>query len=113
MCRGGRAAICTVKPNEDIGQAIEAVCRRNGFDDASIQGIGSLVGVDFDNGSAVWSYATKVLVTGGAVRSECCTLDVALVGMDGAMSAGRLRRGANPVCVTFELLVVASDEESA
>jgi predicted DNA-binding protein with PD1-like motif len=48
MCRGGRAAICTVKPNEDIGQAIEAVCRRNGFDDASIQGIGSLVGVDFD-----------------------------------------------------------------
>ena len=111
--RGGRAAICTVRPNEDISQAIEAVCRRHGFDHASIQGIGSLVGADFDNGSAVSSYATEVLVTGGAVRSGLCTLDVALVGMDGVMSAGRLRRGANPVCVTFELLVVASDEESA
>jgi hypothetical protein len=29
------------------------------------------------------------------------------------ISAGRLRRGANPVCVTFELLVVASNEKSA
>lgn len=111
--RGRRAAICTVKPNEDIGQAIEAVCRRHGFDHASIQGIGSLVGADFDGGSAVSSYATEVLVTGGAVRSDRCTLDITLVGMDGVISAGRLRRGANPVCVTFELLIVASDEGSA
>ncbi|BCH18138.1 MAG: DUF296 domain-containing protein [Mesorhizobium sp.] len=111
--RGRRAAICTVKPNEDIGQAIEAVCRRHGFDHASIQGIGSLVGADFDDGSAVSSYATEVLVTDGAVRSGRCTLDIALVGMDGVISAGRLRRDANPVCVTFELLVVASDEEPA
>ncbi|GLS40896.1 DUF296 domain-containing protein [Mesorhizobium tianshanense] len=107
--RGRRAAICTVKPNQDIGQAIEAVCRRHGFDHASIQGIGSLVGADFDNGSTVSSYATEVFVTGGAVRSRRCTLDIALVGMDGTISAGRLRRSANPVCVTFELLVVASD----
>ncbi|AZN98731.1 DUF296 domain-containing protein [Mesorhizobium sp. M9A.F.Ca.ET.002.03.1.2] len=111
--RGRRAALCTVKPNEDIGQAIEAVCRRHGFDHASIRGIGSLVGADFDDGSAVSSYATEVLVTGGAIRSGRCTLDIALVGMDGEISAGRLRRGANAVCVTFELLIVASDEESA
>jgi hypothetical protein len=64
------------------------------------------------NGSAVWSYATEVLVTGGIVRPGRCTLDIALVGMDGEVSAGRLRRGANPVCVTFELLIVASDEEA-
>lgn len=111
--RGSRAAICTVKPNEDIGQAIEAVCRRHGIDHASIQGIGSLVGADFDDGSAVSSYATEVLVTDGAVRSGRCTLDIALVGIDGEISSGSLRRGANPVCVTFELLVVASDEEPA
>ncbi|SIT58031.1 conserved hypothetical protein [Mesorhizobium prunaredense] len=111
--RGRRAAVCTVKPNEDIGQAIEAVCRRHGIDHASIQGIGSLVGADFDDGSDVSSYATEVLVTDGCIRSGRCTLDIALVGMDGVISAGRLRRDANPVCVTFELLVVASDEELA
>ncbi|TJW96393.1 MAG: DUF296 domain-containing protein, partial [Mesorhizobium sp.] len=61
----------------------------------------------------VSSYATEVLVTDGAVRSGCCTLAIALVGMDGVISAGRLRRGANPVCVTFELLILASDEEPA
>jgi len=104
------AVLCTVKPNQDISLAIEQICRLHGIGEASIHGIGSLIGVEFDDGRFVDSYATEVLVTEGTVASKdgkpVCTLDIAIVGMDGVISEGRLQRGANPVCVTFELLIV-------
>jgi hypothetical protein len=58
------------------------------------------------------SYATEVLITDGSLRHGRCTLEIALVGLDGTISHGRLLRGSNPVCVTFELLIVstASDD---
>jgi hypothetical protein len=49
------------------------------------------------------------LVTNGFVRDGRCALDIALVDMDGRISAGRLRHDGNPVCVTFELLVIAEE----
>lgn len=105
-----RALACTLKPNGDISTAIEAVCRENGFAAATVYGVGSLVGVDFTDGRHVPSYATEVFITNGAVTNvdgePRCTLDVALVGLDGAIHQGRLQRGSNPVCVTFELLIV-------
>jgi len=39
----------------------------------------------------------------GAPRAE---IDVTLVDLTGQMAAGRLRRGANPVLVTFELVLL-------
>ena len=39
----------------------------------------------------------------GAPRTE---IDVTLVDLTGQMAAGRLRRGANPVLVTFELVLL-------
>ena len=109
---GGLPALaCTVRPNGDIAQALEAACRANGLEDADIFGIGSLAGVDFTDGRHVVSYATEVTVDAGQVRREgetaACALDVALVDMDGAVHEGRLVRGRNPVCVTFEVLAVA------
>lgn len=104
------AVLCTIKPNQDISLAIEEICRRHEIGEASIHGIGSLIGVQFNDGRLVDSYATEVLMTGGTIALQkgepVCTLDIAVVGMDGAISEGRLRRGENPVCVTFELLIV-------
>lgn len=105
----GRILVCAVRPNEDICTAIETVCRDNAIQNARVHGIGSLVGALFENGQTVASYATEVLVTHGSVTpiqgAPRCTLDIAIVGIDGAICGGRLTRRHNPVCVTFELFL--------
>lgn len=105
---GGSALICTVRPNGDISAALESACRDVGISNARILGVGSLVGVDFTDGRHVPSYATEVFFTDGIVADEA-VLDVALVDMDGTVHEGRLTRGQNPVCVTFEILLVRED----
>lgn len=105
--QASKAIACTVKPNGDIGAALERICADHGIANAEIHGIGSLIGADFDDGSHFPSYATEVLVRQGEVRAGRAILDIALVGIDGSIAEGRLVRNANPVCVTFELLLVA------
>lgn len=105
---GGLPALaCTVRPNGDICSMIEAACRDHGLREADIHGIGSLAGVDFTDGRHVPSHATEVMIDSGRVRAAGCLIDVALADMDGAVHEGRLARGDNPVCVTFEVLAVA------
>lgn len=104
--RGARAVLCTIRPNQDIVEAIEGICRDHGIANASVEGIGSLVGARFENSPDMASYATEVLVKRGDVRDGRCSLDIALVGMEGEIGEGRLVAGVNAVCVTFELLVV-------
>lgn len=102
------AVAVTVRPNGDISAAIEAVCARHGIASARVFGVGSLNEVDFDDGRHVASYATEVFVEQGQVTAGGGSrLDVALVDLGGAIHAGRLAHGLNPVCVTFELLIVA------
>ncbi|ESR23843.1 DUF296 domain-containing protein [Lutibaculum baratangense] len=103
---GRPALLATVRPNEEIGSAIEGILRHHGIARAEICGIGSLVGAEFEDRPPVESYATEVLVRNGRVTPEGCALDVAIVGMDGKISEGRLARRRNPVCVTFELLIL-------
>ncbi len=105
-----RALLATIRPNRDICEAIEAICIEHGFDEADVLGIGSLVGADFEDGSQVTSYATEVLINEGRVvtgpNGPRARLDIAMVGMDGEIAQGVLVRGSNPVCVTFELLIL-------
>ncbi|HCL66068.1 MAG TPA: DUF296 domain-containing protein [Rhizobium sp.] len=105
-----RAVLATVRPNRDICEAIEAICAEHGFEEAQVFGIGSLVGTDFEDGGHVSSYATEVLIREGQVNRTAegprARLDIAMVGMDGEIAEGVLVRGANPVCVTFELLIL-------
>ncbi|MEO3388466.1 DUF296 domain-containing protein [Mesorhizobium sp. CAU 1741] len=103
------ALVATIRPNGDVCLAIEALCRANGRSSATIHGVGSLVGVDFTDNRHVPSYATEVFITRGEVSASTCSLDVALVGLDGEIHEGRLKRGTNPVCITFELLVAFAD----
>lgn len=108
-CEGRRTLVCTVRPNLDISSAIEAICAERGISHAAVLGIGSLIGADFEDGSQFSSYANEVVIQEGWVRpgpdGPRCRLDIALVGMDGAIAGGTLMRGRNPVCVTFELLI--------
>ena len=48
-------------------------------------------------------------MTGGEVRDGIATLDVMSVDMMGRVHEGRLARGENPVCITFDLVLVRRD----
>lgn len=101
-----------LSPNTDVCTAIEDICRAHGISNATIQGgVGSTVGAVFDDGRTVEPFVTEVLIRSGRVREDAhgaprAEIDVSLVDLTGQMAAGRLRRGANPVLVTFELVLV-------
>ncbi|MFG1335010.1 PPC domain-containing DNA-binding protein [Xanthobacter autotrophicus] len=108
---GPRIAFARVRPNVEIGAAVEELCRRHGFAGGRLRGgVGSLIGARFTDAPPVDDYATEVFVTSGTVALDAsgaltAQIDLALVSLTGTMTQGRLVRGANPVLITFELAV--------
>lgn len=100
-------------PNEDVCSALESLCARRGISTATVRGgVGSLVGAAFDDGRVVEPFVTEVLVREGRIvpgpdGAPRAALDIALVDHTGGLHQGRLARGANPVLVTFELVLEA------
>jgi predicted DNA-binding protein with PD1-like motif len=111
---GPRVLLAKVRPNEDISLAIENICSRQGIGRANVHGIGSLNGVRFTDGGRVDAYATEVLIHEGRVESAGgqprTSLQIDVVDMEGRVVSGRLVRGDNPVCVTFELVIEEIDQ---
>jgi predicted DNA-binding protein with PD1-like motif len=102
----GSGLVVRVKPNEDIITAIETVVRREGIRDAEVRGsLGSLIGARFSHGGGVDDHATEVLVREGHVRDGNAALELLVVDMRGHVHEGWLRRGENPVCITFDLVL--------
>ncbi len=101
----------SVRPNEDFCTALEAECRARGITRARVRGgVGSLIGATFDDGREVVPFVTEVFIREGLVSATtegdfAAQIDVSLVDNLGGLSEGRLRRGENPVLVTFELLI--------
>jgi len=106
----GSGLVARIKPNEDVVTALETIARTHGVRDAVVRGsLGSLIGARFTDGSQVVDHATEVLVREGFIRNGLAELDLLVVDMGGAVHEGWLRRGDNPVCITFDLfLQVAS-----
>ncbi|MFM2066406.1 MAG: hypothetical protein RLZZ584_1315 [Pseudomonadota bacterium] len=101
-----------VPPNVDLCLALEAVCRERGIRAATVRGgVGSTVGVVFEDGRKVEPFVTETLVNQGRVVSDAATgalraeIDVTLIDYQGGRHQGRLARGRNPVLVTFELVL--------
>lgn len=101
----------SIRPNEDFCSAIEDECRVRGVARARVLGgVGSLIGATFDDGREVHPFVTEVFVREGLVSMTrggklVAEVDVGLVDHLGGLNEGRLRRSANPVLVTFELLI--------
>ena len=99
-------------PNVDVCTAVEAICREHGITQATLHGgVGSTVGAAFDDGRVVEPFVTEVLIRNGRVVTgsdgkPLARIDVSLVDFSGGVHHGRLLRGANPVLVTFELVLV-------
>lgn len=108
---GRPALLVRLAPNEDVCTAIEALCAAHGVTSAEIRGgVGSTVGAAFEDGRRVEPFVTELLVRQGRVRpgadgAPMAEIDVCLVDHTGGIAEGRLERGANPVLVTFELLI--------
>ncbi len=104
---GTNAVLARVRPNEDITIAIETIARAHGLRDATICGsVGSLVGTRFADGRDVPDRATEVQVLSGEVRDGRAILDLASVDMKGEVHTGRIARGENAVCITFDVMLL-------
>ena len=105
---GPRTVVARIRPNEDVSDGIEAICREHGFAAAMVRGsLGSVIDPLFTDGRKIRSDSTELLVLDGMVWSDAAgalhsQLDVALVDADGRIHEGRLAPGRNPVCITFE-----------
>ncbi|MGH6860819.1 MAG: DUF296 domain-containing protein, partial [Phyllobacterium sp.] len=59
----------------------------------------------YGNGTVVDDIATEVFVTRAVVAADAVSTEVEIVMVDtkGGITSGTLKRGDNPVCITFEL----------
>lgn len=105
-----RAVLATVRPNTDLCYAVEEICRTHSLRRARVEGIGSLVGADYDDGTTLTAHASELYIQEGRIVEEAgqplAAIDIAMIDLTGRHSHGLLKRGLNPVCVTAELLIV-------
>ena len=107
-----------VRPNVDFCTALEEICAAHGISHARVRGgVGSLIGAAFDDGRVIEPFITEVFIEQGVIAPAeggalCADVDIGLVDHTGQMAEGRLRRGHNPVLVTFELIIEPVDAVS-
>lgn len=108
---GGACAVLRVRPNVDLHHALEGFCEAMGWRAARLRGgVGSTIGAAFEDGRVVERFATEVFVKAGSVsrsasREWTAHIEAGLVDHTGDLAEGVLRRGDNPVLMTFELVL--------
>ena len=103
-----RAIAVRLRPNQDFAGALARLLCEGGLKSARLRGgVGSTIGAAFADGRLVENFATEVFVRAGRVFADPAetVLDVGLVDFTGALAEGRLAPGANPVLMTFELVL--------
>ena len=107
------AVLARVRPNEDIITAIETIAHRHAMPNALIAGsVGSLIGTRFTDGRVTEDHATEVLITSGTVTAGRASVDVMSVDMAGRVHQGSLAHGENPVCITFDVVLIGIAHQS-
>ncbi len=110
----GRIAVVRLKPNEDMVTAVEAACREHGLTHALVRSaVGSLVDAVLEAGGTaieVPGPGIEILTLAGEVRpgkAGAPEADLRGTIADGKarVYGGRFRRGANPICITLELVL--------
>jgi predicted DNA-binding protein with PD1-like motif len=106
-----RAFAMRLHPNRCFHTLLEDFAREKRLKSAIIHGgVGSTIGALLEDGQEIENFATEVYISRGTIELDAAgnpvaTLDVGLIDYTGAMARGRLKRGANPVLMTFELIV--------
>ena len=95
-------------PNQDLIGALEQAGHRAGFRRATVHGgVASINQARFVDAPGLGGFATELLVRRGSIGCSpgadvTTILDVAVVDLMGAIGAGHLVAGDNPVLMTFE-----------
>jgi len=106
-----RAFALRLRPNQCFHTALEDFAREAGLRKARIfGGVGSTIGALFEDGSEVQNFATEIFVSDGVVAPDAsgdphAQINVGVVDYTGALAEGRLKRGANRILMTFELII--------
>ena len=104
-----RCILARLKPNVDLVEGIEEICRRHNVSRAVVRsGVGSIVGVEFDDGRIIKEHPTEILVLSGDINPNQddqprADLSIAVIDMKGSIHEGKPLRGRNPVLICFEL----------
>lgn len=116
--RYGRMAVVRLMPNQDLIEGLEAACRDYGIAHGLLRAaLGSLTDASFALGEDDEEEAAFVpgpgleivTMTGDIVPDQDGRPRAALSGgvadREGRVRGGRFRRGANPICITAELVI--------
>lgn len=108
-CERPNAAIVCLAPHEDLSASIAELSDELGLGNPHVMGIGSLIGAGFTNTPSMDSPISEVLLLEGArgKGKEGPFLPTFCVDPDGNFFEGTVVPGGAPVCVTFELILVA------
>lgn len=106
-----RGVIARLRPNEDLVEAIETICARHAIRAGRIRTlVGSLAGVEFDDGRRIDEIPTEILLRAGRISTgpdgrATLAPTIALIDTQGRIHEGRPRRGRNPVLICCELVI--------
>ncbi len=107
----GKLVVAHIRPNEDFVTAIERIAVAHGVEHGRIiSGIGSTVGVVFEDGLIVSEIPTELLITDGYITpgpGSMPQVDVEMILIDssGNLHRGRPARGQNPVLICAEIFI--------
>lgn len=110
----GRIAVVRLRPNEDLVSAVEAACSEHGLSHAVVRSaVGSLVDAVLEAGEKtiqVPGPGIEILTLAGEVRPDAegkpqAELRGTIADGKAQVYGGRFRRGANPICITLELVL--------
>jgi hypothetical protein len=104
----GDCVLGRLRPNEDLVEGIEELCRRYGATRATVHsGIGSTIGSLLEGGTRIDTIPTEFFIRHGVVRPGAqANIDIVLVDETGAIVTGRPVRGMNPVLICAEIVLV-------
>lgn len=112
--RLGRIAVVRLRPNEDLVTGVEAACREHGLSHAVVRSaVGSLVDAVLEVGEKTLQVpgpGIEILTLAGELRPgkdgvPAAELRGTIADGKAQVYGGRFRRGANPICITLELVL--------
>ena len=119
--RYGRMAVLRLRPNQDLVEGLEAACRDYGIGHGLVRSaLGSLTDASFalggeggdeeEEAAFVAGPGLEIVSVAGDIRPDAeraprVELSGSVADGEGRVHGGRFRRGANPICITMELVI--------
>jgi predicted DNA-binding protein with PD1-like motif len=116
--RYGRIVVIRLKPNQDLVEGVELAAAEAGLSHAMVRSaVGSLVDGALGYGAGETAAVTtvegpgvEILTLCGEIRPDeeghpCALLQGTISDSDAKVYGGTFLRGANPICITLELVL--------